>query len=204
DAGYVYNLASVTGEAPNGDDVKDESHDPDPLDPDAPTAGDCVDCTVTPIEIRPAVALVAVATNSGSGRNGAFIVGDEIEYRFTVTNRGNTTLSGFVLNDAKLGLKDVSVDETLAPGESFVRTFRYTITAEDILAKQVVTTATVSAASPLGEAADDVSGDELTNDIPTLVPVAEGPESSDDGASTAQNTPVTIDVIDNDGEGSSE
>ncbi|SFH76594.1 DUF7507 domain-containing protein [Parapedobacter indicus] len=204
DAGYVYNIAQVTGEAPNGDEVSDESHDPDPLDPDAPTVGDCTDCTITPIEIRPAVALVAVATNTGSGRNGAFIVGDKIEYRFTVTNRGNTTLAGFVLNDTKLGLKDVVVDETLAPGESFVRMFRYTITQEDILAKQVVTSATVNAESPTGTATADVSGDEVTNDVPTLVPVAEGPESSNDEGETPQNTPVTVNVVDNDEEGSSE
>src|SRR5690606_39689080 len=135
--------------------------DPDPLDPDAPAAGDCTDCTITPIEVKPAVALVTVPTNQGSGRNGAFVVGDEIEYRFTVTNRGNTTLQGFVLNDAKLGLKDVRVDETLAPGESFIRTFRYTITPADILAGEVVTSARVNAESPTGTATADISGDEV-------------------------------------------
>jgi|GEM_PF-1493678 len=204
DAGYVYNIAQATGEAPNGDEVSDESHDPNPLDPDAPQAGDCADCTVTPIEIKPAVALVAVATNSGSGRNGSFLVGDEIEYRFTVVNRGNSTLNGFVLNDVKLGLKDVAVDETLAPGESFVRTFRYTITPEDLVAKQVVTTATVDAQSLMGKATTDVSGDDVTNDVPTIVPVAEGPESVADEGSTPQNTPVTIEVVSNDEEGSSD
>ncbi|MFC3197075.1 gliding motility-associated C-terminal domain-containing protein [Parapedobacter deserti] len=204
DAGYVYNQAEVTGQGPSGEPVRNDSHDPDPSDPDAPVDENCKDCTITPIQVKPAVALVVAVTNSGSGRNGAFIVGDEIEYRFTVTNTGNTTLSGFVLNDAKLGLEDVQVDETLAPGESFVRTFRYTITAADILAKQVVTSATVAAESPAGVAIEDVSGDDVTNDVPTLVLVAEGPETLDDEESTPQNTPVTVNVLDNDEEGSSE
>src|SRR5690606_25508285 len=66
DAGYGYNIAQVTGEAPDGSEISDESHDPDPLDPDAPAVDGCADCTVTPIEVRPAVALVTVATNTGS------------------------------------------------------------------------------------------------------------------------------------------
>src|SRR5690606_3860373 len=49
-----------------------------------------------------------------------------------------------------------------------------------------------------------ISGDAVTNDVPTLVPVAEGPESVADGAETPQHTPVTISVTDNDEEGSSD
>lgn len=202
DAGYVYNIATATGEAPNGDRVSDDSHDPNPLDPDAPIDPTCVDCTITPIAVRPAVALVAVVTNTGSGRSGAFIIGDEITYRFTVTNTGNTSLSGFVLNDVKLGLVDMEVDETLAPGEHFTRTFLYTVTAEDIRAGSVETTATVHADGPIGEVATDISGDDVGNDEPTIVPIAEGPDAVGDEESTPQNTPVTVEVLGNDAEGS--
>ncbi|MBK1438897.1 gliding motility-associated C-terminal domain-containing protein, partial [Parapedobacter sp. ISTM3] len=203
DVGYVYNSAEAVGRAPNGEEVRDDSHDPDPADPDAPVNEDCNNCTITPIQMRPAVALVAVVTNTGSGRNGAFLVGDEIEYRFTVTNTGNMTLSGFVLNDEKLNLENVRVDETLAPGAQFTRVFRYVVTVADIAAGQVVTSARVRAEGPNGEIAADVSGDNVDNDVPTRVPVAEGPESSDDVASTPQHTPVTADVLENDEEGSS-
>src|SRR5690606_12535592 len=131
DAGELTNSTLVAGTPPSGPNVTDESDTAtdadgdditDPAGTDSDGDGDAGnDPAVIRIEIRPSVALVVVPVNSGSGRNGAFVVGDEIEYRFTVTNRGNTTLSGFVLNDAKLGLKDVPVDGTLAPGESFVR-----------------------------------------------------------------------------------
>ena len=202
DAGYVYNLAKVTGKSPSGALISDDSHDPDPIDPEAPIIDDCAECTATPVIGRPRVALVVEVINSGSGRNGAFLLGDEIEYRFTIVNRGNTTLHDLVLNDAKLGLKAVFVDANLKPGERIARIFSYVVTAEDILAKEVVNTATVRGTSLSGLTATDVSGDEVTTDKPTVVPVAEGPVARADEVTTPQHTPVVIQVLDNDQKGS--
>src|SRR5690606_12910716 len=57
-AGGVHNIAVVTGEDPNGDDVTDESEDPNPLDPSDPNYDeDCEDCTFTELSQDPELTL---------------------------------------------------------------------------------------------------------------------------------------------------
>src|SRR5690606_27094646 len=104
DAGYVYNLAKATGNTPDGDQVEDESHDPDPKDPEAPVDPACPDCTITPIQAQPSVALVKEVTNSGTGRDGLFVAGDGIIYTFTVQNTCNVCLGNCWLSDVMSGL----------------------------------------------------------------------------------------------------
>ncbi len=203
DAGYVYNSAKATGNTPDGDPIDDDSHDPNPKDPDAPVDPTCPDCTITPVQAAAAVALVKEVSNSGTGQNGLFIVGDEIVYTFTIHNTGNVSLSNFRLTDAKLGLQDVLISGTLSPGNSLTYQAGYTVTQADINTGEIVNTATIQADTPDGDTVSDVSGTDTGNDTPTVVLAAESPESVDDPVSTPQNTPITIDVLDNDREGSS-
>ena len=80
DAGHVANTATVTGTDPNGTDV---------------TATDSTD---TPIAAGPAITLDKVAgTPTGNA------AGDTIDYTFIVTNTGNVTLTGVVVDDPKVG-----------------------------------------------------------------------------------------------------
>src|SRR5690606_709831 len=73
DNGGVSNQALASGEDPNGDPIEDESG----------TDEDNDDPTDTPIVQDPSIALIKSVTNTGSGENGAFVVGDAIEYTFT-------------------------------------------------------------------------------------------------------------------------
>src|SRR5690606_25838505 len=203
DVGYVYNLAKATGNTPDGNPVYDESHDTNPKDTDAPVDPDCPDCTITPIEVRPAVALVKEVSNSGTGRDGLFIIGDEIVYTFTIHNTGNVSLHNSRLTDTRLGLNNVSIAGTLLPGSSLTYQAGYIVTATDTEAGEIVNTAVIEAETPDGKTVTDISGTGTGNDTPTVIRVAEGPVAVADVITTPQYSPVSIPVLDNDKEGSS-
>src|SRR5690554_4364713 len=60
--GGVWNIATVTGEDPNGDDVTATSTDPNPLDPTDPNVDPgCTDCTFTELDQDPSIAKIGRA-----------------------------------------------------------------------------------------------------------------------------------------------
>jgi uncharacterized repeat protein (TIGR01451 family) len=145
DAGFVVNRASTTGLSPSGvvaaaaDEITLETVEPDPevrLEKTASLAGDPAD-------------------NSG--------VGDVVSYTFTVTNAGNTTLTGVSVTDDLPGLSPLSYGtwpsgETgvLAPGDEITATATYRIGQADVDAGTVTNSAIVGAVAPDGS---DVSSD---------------------------------------------
>ncbi len=77
------------------------------------------------------------------GADGRATVGDKIFYTITVSNNGNQTLDGIVVNDALLpSLSCSPATSTLAPGASFTCHGSYAITQADIDAGVVDNTAT--------------------------------------------------------------
>ncbi len=116
DAGAVTNTATVTATPPAGEPVEAT---------DSATA-----------DLQPAGALtlvkevVGVADTNGTGRDDA---GDTVTYRFTVTNTGATTVTGLVLDDARLGLVGVDCgDASLAPGGATSCEREHVLTQDDI------------------------------------------------------------------------
>src|SRR5690606_38617529 len=103
---------------PKGKDVEAKSTDGNPVDPEAPIDPNCPDCTITLVDQPAAIALVKAVTNVGSGTNGLFVLGDEIEYSFTITNTGGKTLKDIVIHDPLLNKGEISIPGTLIPGES--------------------------------------------------------------------------------------
>ncbi|ROP73589.1 putative repeat protein (TIGR01451 family) [Frigoribacterium sp. PhB107] len=80
--------------------------------------------------------------------------GDRVEYSFTVTNQGNTTLTGVVLADGQQGLGTITTGTwpggtagTLAPGESVQATSFYVLTQADVDRGSVSSVATTSGRS---------------------------------------------------------
>src|SRR5690606_34937356 len=75
------------------------------------------DPTVIEVRYTPGIQVIKSVTNTGTGEEGAFVVGDEIEYGFTITNTGNVTLEDIEIDDV---LEGVIVSGTpiasLAPG----------------------------------------------------------------------------------------
>ena len=83
--------------------------------------------------------------------------GDTITYNFSITNTGNTTLTGSQLTDALVGYTNATCGVTsLAPGPSTACSASYTITQADIDAGSVTNTATACATPPIGSAICDI------------------------------------------------
>ncbi|WP_332914738.1 hypothetical protein, partial [Algoriphagus boritolerans] len=79
--------------------------------------------------------------------------GDQILYRFTVTNTGNVSLSNVVVMDPKVSDNpiagplsgDTGSDEILSPNEEWIYEASYSVTEEDINTGEVRNTATATA-----------------------------------------------------------
>ncbi|MBV2210005.1 MAG: DUF11 domain-containing protein [Thermomonas sp.] len=161
-AGYVHNSATATGTPPT------VPGNP----PSAPitTPPSTVD---TPTAQNSAMTLVKSVTSSGP-----YAAGDVITYAFLVTNTGNVTLSGIVVNDALLDAAAVCPATTLAPGASTTCTGSHTVTAADVAAGYVHNSATASGTPPA------VPGN------PPPAPITTPPSTVD--TATVQNSAMTM------------
>ncbi|MEY2850115.1 MAG: hypothetical protein RI885_2782 [Actinomycetota bacterium] len=116
DAGTVVNTATVAGESPTG------------------AAVSATDSASQSVEAVPGIRLT-VGVKLGAGQLG--YPGDRLEYTYTVTNTGNTTLTGVRIIDPRTGLSPIIVGAwpgepgVLLPGQSVVASAFYIITAAD-------------------------------------------------------------------------
>jgi uncharacterized repeat protein (TIGR01451 family) len=189
DAGGVYNLAIATGQDPDGDDVEDESEDPNPLDPNDPNYDpECPDCTYTDL---PQDARIQLVKSSTTDPNTYSLVGDVLTYNLVVTNTGSVTLNDVLVEDPIAIVLNGQVG-TLAPGESAILTASYNVTPGDLTLGYFINTA-----NTIGFYTNSV--DELQNvtdtDDETIVAT---PIAVDDMYSTPFETPVSGDVSEND------
>src|SRR5690606_8868125 len=76
--------------------------------------------------------------------------GSTIAYTFVVTNTGNVTITGLVVNDAQLDAAAVCPVTTLAPGEETTCTGTHTITQAEVDAGVVDNSATATGTPPTG------------------------------------------------------
>ncbi|KJF43258.1 DUF7507 domain-containing protein [Draconibacterium sediminis] len=125
DAGLIQNIATVTGEDPNGKTVQISN-------------GNIV------------IALQAPALDFEKTASPTLIVeaGNEITYTFSVINTGNTTLSDLQLNDSKIPFGKQRT--SLAPGDTWTETVVYTASQQDIDGIIIRNIAEVSAKTPVG------------------------------------------------------
>ncbi len=145
DAGTVRNTASVTAQSAQG------------------PATDDAEANVT-IAATNSISLAKVPSTvvdvDGDTAVGA---GDTVDYTFTVTNNGTTTLRDAVITDAMLG-GTVTCPElsavALAPGQSVSCTpITYTLTQEDVDGGLVHNEASVTANAPIGTVTDTAQAD---------------------------------------------
>lgn len=169
DRGEVTNQATVTGDGPDGVPVTDLS------DSEAIT-GDGT--TITPLDEAPSIALVKqVASIDDRNGNELNDAGDVINYRFTVFNTGNVTLSQIIVTDPLVTVDGGPLD-SLAPGAIDTTTFTasYTITDADMRQGRVTNQARVQGRSPKGTGVEDLSDVESPEgDTPTIVPLVVTP-----------------------------
>ncbi|QLE00027.1 DUF11 domain-containing protein [Galbibacter sp. BG1] len=174
DAGSVTNSAIATGSDPDGDPVEDTSDTDDPTDPDPDGP------TVTPLPSDPEITFIKTAITNDGG-DGRMDVGDIIEYTFEVTNTGNVTVSGIVIDDVTIGVTGLAINPTtLAAGAVGTATATYQITQADIDAGSVSNSAIAAGTDPDGDPVEDTSDtDDPTDpdlDGPTVTPLPSDPE----------------------------
>ncbi len=136
--GSVKNIAGVEADNPNYD-----PDDPDnPGDPDV-KGGDEIDI---PTEEKDGHITITKETTSDPENGKAYVLGEDITYKITVTNDGNLTISDITVTDEIT--EDAWTIDSLAPGESKEFEAFYTVKEEDILNGSVVNEATVEGTSP--------------------------------------------------------
>jgi len=143
DAGAFNNTATVTGTPPIGDDVSQQASFSQPL-----TSVKTLDLVKTG-----KLDLKIVPPNDRAD------VGDQMSYRFKVTNTGNVTLKNVTVTDVVGGVTITGTPIiSMAPGavDSATFTGTYTLTQTDINAGTFNNTAKVTGSSPAGT--NDVSG----------------------------------------------
>lgn len=153
DAGKVVNTAKVTGTPPG--DRKDTTVDSNEV--------------TTPLAPGTSLTLVkAVGSVDDVNRNQLTDVPDVVNYTFTVTNNGNTTVKQIRINDAKV--PSVSCEPTeLAPGAVANCTGSYTITQAEVDKGLVSNTATAEGTGPDGATTSPPSSvDEKTSAVASM------------------------------------
>ncbi len=111
---------------------------------------------------KPALTVNKVTTSTPTNGT-AYALGETITYKITVTNTGNVTLTGVVVED-ELTKDSWTVEEALAPGAAKEFTAEYVVTEADIIAGKVVNTATAASTVPGTEVTPD------TEENPTVEP----------------------------------
>ncbi|MDN4613931.1 hypothetical protein P5G50_05635 [Leifsonia sp. F6_8S_P_1B] len=135
DAGSVLNVATAAGKAPDGSPI-----------PTGPAQ------VSVPLQATPALTLVKTGALA-AGATG--VVGDRVQFSFTVTNSGSVTATGVSISDQLAGLSAITYTwpaaaGTLAPGQSATATASYTLKQADLDAGSVKNVATATGKTPSG------------------------------------------------------
>lgn len=146
DVGSVANTATANGEAAGGTSVTSDPR-----------------TTATPLPPGPSLTLDKNATPAFSTPP---VVGDLIDFEFTITNSGNLTMTAVSVTDLLPGLSSLAYTwpgpaGVLAPTQQATATATYAITQDDIDAGHVANTATAHGKTPDG--ADTPSNDDGTD-----------------------------------------
>jgi len=104
-----------------------------------------VTCTFTDVQDNPSLSVQKeLVSNSDEDNSGTVTVGDTLNYKITVTNDGNVTLTGVTVSDSLISSLSCTpaTPATLAPNAAVVCTGSHTVTQAEVNAGQVVNTAT--------------------------------------------------------------
>jgi uncharacterized repeat protein (TIGR01451 family) len=170
-SGAVINTAVVVGTPPDGTPI-----------PPMPSN----EVTITGTQ-NPVLSIVKSSTTTS-----IVAAGQTVPYTFTVTNTGDTTITGIAVTDPKIA--DVTCPQTtLDPGNSTPCTASYTVTAADLDHGQFVNTATVTGTPPSGPPVPPAPSNTVT------IPVAQSPSLSivkstttTQATAAGQNIPFTF------------
>lgn len=153
DAGFVDNMAEVSGLSPQNITVTDQSNDGVALRIGLPVVN--------------GIALIKMGQFNDIDQDGFAQVGETITYTFTVMNIGDQTLSNITIDDPLVAVSGSR--SSLEPGDEDSSTFSavYTLTQSDIEARLVSNMATVTGFDPDSNPVTDQSN----NGVPLITPL---------------------------------
>ncbi|WP_435373107.1 beta strand repeat-containing protein, partial [Aequorivita marina] len=167
DNGSFTNSAEVVGTTPDDTQVDDTSNN-EGYGGDSPTVVTiCTDASIALIKTSD----VEVDPTTGCS---TVVVGQVINYNFSVKNTGNVTLTDVMVSDLVGGVTLVGGPISLAPGEEDTTSFTatYTITQADIDNGSFTNSAEVVGTTPDDTQVDDTSNNEgYAGDSPTVVTI---------------------------------
>ncbi len=178
-AGTVVNVATAKGTDSSDKEIDNSGKDTDPTD--TPNA---------------ALTVMKTAEQNGSAADGAFKLGETINYTITVTNTGNQTVSNVTVADPNAdGFGEKTVD-SLAPGESKTFDATHVVTQSDILAGSVVNTATATGTDPKGGSVDgDGEDTKVIDAVNTTLEVEKTASAPADGVSYKLGEEVSYQIV---------
>lgn len=162
-AGYT-NTAAVTGETEEGDTASDS---------------DTSDAVLSAIDVEKS-GIIAAATPSSP------VAGEIVNYTFTVTNTGGSTLTAVELSDVLPGLSEITFGAwpdpaapgTLLAGQEVGASATYVLSQDDIDNAAVDNTVTVIGTDPAGQTPTDADTVTVTpGNVPAIELVKTGSES---------------------------
>lgn len=167
--GSVSNQARITGILADGSKITDLSDNADPT---------LNNPTVTPIVVKPAIALIKrVLSVVDQNNNGVTDVGDIINYTFDVRNTGNVPLTNVFINELLAGATVTGGPILNLPaGNTDTTTFKasYALTPADITAGRVSNTARIFGTYNTTTVTDDSDNASYTANNPTVTTLGAG------------------------------
>ena len=190
----VYNSAVINSYTNRGRLISDISG----------SAFDNDDITVFSSEGLPGLYLKKSVTNTGTGENGQFTIGDVIEYRFDIKHTGDTYISDVKLLDDFISDSEITVDNLAFNGITTVYA-SYIIDEDDIINGKVINSAVIIGKEDKFKVTiKDVSGLTFEDDNPTITEVSRPYVTYDDDIHVFQGEEsIKINIVENDLRGSS-
>jgi len=167
----------------------------DPLPTGPAIGGEVEDYVVTTVVPDPSLSIVKEANLNDINGNGVADVGETIDYRFTVKNTGNVTITGISVDDDRVtGLTPSNF--SLDPDEDIVVTADpYVVTDDDLYAGGVQNQATAGGVPPGGGTVTSPP-DQITTRTPDPDPslrIVKSAELNDDNGNGRADVGETID-----------
>jgi uncharacterized repeat protein (TIGR01451 family) len=192
DAGVVDNTAVAHGKADT---------DNNPNTPDEDVVSNTDDAQVI-VELKPDIEVVKTATTAGGK---VTQVGQVVDYTFTVTNTGNTTLTNVTLTDPLPGLSTPTVNAdgwpgtaagVLKPGEKVIFTASLTVDQVRFDAGSILNTATTKGeCDGCGEPAEDDDDESVEVEQHPAIDLVKTAETFDAGTSTPTDLAKTLSAV---------
>ncbi|MBE8722390.1 DUF7507 domain-containing protein [Sphingobacterium pedocola] len=190
----ITNSAVVKGKNPRQFDVTDVSG----------TSFEDDEQTVIDIDAKPVLQLRKSVVNHGTGENNQFTLGDEMVYQFEVVHSGYLAVMDLRLSDKNLQEADLLILPSLLENGNTMHQGMYIVDQQDIDRGYVENTATVYGIDEKYRVAiSDISGNTLTDDMPTITTVAKPPKAIVDSVTFFQGNNASVKVLENDEAGSS-